>query len=231
MNDRAATDKELDGLQKCLGHKFANPALIRAALTHSSTGADVNYERLEFLGDRVLGLVVAHALFEQFPGENEGDLARRHAALVAGTTLAGVAQNIDLGAVLHLSQSERIAGGADNENILSDVMEAVIGALYLDAWFDVCAPIIRGLWADLLAADLTPPRDPKTALQEWAQGRGLPLPRYNMVDRSGPDHAPVFTISVMVDGLDEVRAEGTSRRAAEKLAASLLLDLIDEDYS
>ncbi|WP_435640494.1 ribonuclease III [Micavibrio aeruginosavorus] len=222
-------DQAINDLQDRLNHRFANSDLLRAALTHSSTGAAVNYERLEFLGDRVLGLVLARFLFDTFPHESEGDLARRHAALVSGTTLALVAQAIDLGAALHLSHSERAAGGAENDNILSDVIEAIIGALYLDAGLDPCVSAIESLWGDLLQADLSPPRDPKTALQEWAQGRGHPLPRYTMIERSGPDHAPIFTVSVFVEGFDEVAEQGPSRRTAEKAAATRLLDIIEKD--
>lgn len=222
-------DQAMNDLQDRLNHRFSNPDLLRVALTHSSTGAAVNYERLEFLGDRVMGLVLARFLFDIFPHENEGDLARRHAALVSGSTLARVAKDIDLGKALHLSHSERAAGGADNDNILSDVIEAMIGALYLDAGLDPCMAAIQSLWGDLLKADLTPPRDPKTALQEWAQGQGHPLPRYTMIERSGPDHAPIFTVSVFVEGFDEVAEQGTSRRAAEKAAATRLLNIIEKD--
>lgn len=208
------------------GHVFANRDRLNLALTHASTGADHNYERLEFLGDRVLGLVIAELLYEDFPQESEGHLARRHAALVSGATLFTIAQDIALGEVLKLSDAERASGGAKNENILADVMEALIGALYLDAGMAACKPVLGRLWQDILHVMDKPPQDPKTTLQEWAQGRGLPLPRYDVTARSGPDHAPVFTISVHVEGYAAVTADGPSRRVAEKAAATLLLETL-----
>lgn len=216
----------LQAFEGRFGHVFQNRQRLNLALTHASTGADHNYERLEFLGDRVLGLVIAELLYEDFPHESEGHLARRHAALVSGATLAGIAHVIDLGAVLKLSDAERASGGARNENILADVMEALIGALYLDAGMAVCKPVLGRLWKDVLHVMDKPPQDPKTALQEWAQGRGLPLPRYDVTGREGPDHAPVFTITVQVDGHDAVSATGSSRRVAEKAAATLLLETL-----
>lgn len=213
----------LAAFQDRLGVRFRDEGRLRAALTHSSTGVALNYERLEFLGDRVLGLVIAALLYETYPRESEGDLARRHAALVQGSTLAAVARAVDLGAALQLSEAERAAGGADNDNILSDGMEAVFGALYLDAGLEPCREIITRLWAEALRTMRRPPRDPKTALQEWAQGRGLGLPLYEMAGRSGPDHAPLFDVRVTVTGYAPVTAGGPSRRAAEKEAARLLL--------
>lgn len=216
----------LDDFQQRLGHRFHDPAWLNLALTHASAGADMNYERLEFLGDRVLGLVMAEILYDTFAQEAEGDLARRHAALVSGATLALVAEGLGLGAILTLSQAERAAGGAQNENMLADGMESLIGAIYRDAGLDPCKRVIAALWADVLHTMDRPPSDPKTALQEWAQGRGLPLPRYEVIARDGPDHAPVFTISVNVSGLDPATASGPSRRAAEKSAAQALLERI-----
>lgn len=220
-------DALLAGFEARFGHRFANAENLQLALTHSSTGASRNYERLEFLGDRVLGLVMAELLYDVFPDEVEGDLARRHAALVSGETLAVIAEQINLGEVLKLSHGERAGGGAKNENILADVMEALIGAVYLDAGLPPCKPVIAALWQNVLHTMKEPPRDPKTGLQEWAQGRGLPLPKYEMVSRTGPDHAPVFTIAVMVEGFEPLSAEGPSRRAAEKSAATLLLNKIE----
>lgn len=217
----------LEDFQSRLGHHFADPTHLRLALTHASAGADTNYERLEFLGDRVLGLVMAELLYDSFAEENEGDLARRHAALVSGAALARVAAKIDLGTALTLSQAERAAGGAQNENMLADAMESLIGAIYREAGLDPCKRVIAALWADMLHTMDRPPTDPKTALQEWAQGRGLPLPRYEVVARDGPDHAPVFTISVNVSGLTPATASGASRRAAEKEAAQILLNTIE----
>ncbi len=221
MTDRA------DDFETRFGHLFGDRARFALALTHASTGADHNYERLEFLGDRVLGLVVAELLYENFPKESEGDLARRHAALVSGVTLARVAGTVNLAEVLKLSDAERATGGARNENILADVMEALIGALYLDAGIDACKSVIAHLWRDILHTMDKPPLDAKTGLQEWAQGRGLPLPVYTLADRTGPDHAPVFTITVTVEGLAPMSGEGPSRRNAEKAAATALLAQIE----
>lgn len=223
----ASKDELLAEFEARFGHHFKNADHLNLALTHSSTGAGRNYERLEFLGDRVLGLVMAELLYDVFPDEVEGDLAKRHAALVSGETLAIIAEQINLGDVLNLSHGERAGGGAKNENILADVMEALIGAVYLDNGLSACKSVISTLWNNILHTMKEPPRDPKTALQEWAQGRGLPLPKYEMTGREGPDHAPVFTISVLVEGFDRLSAEGPSRRAAEKSAAILLLNKIE----
>ena len=182
-------DDTLIKLQERLGHRFSDQEKLKVALTHSSTRSDNNYERLEFLGDRVLGLVMATILFETFPDEAEGDLAKRHAVLVQGQMLAGIAKDIGLGDVMILSDAERIAGGHENENILADSMEAILGALYLDAGLDVCARLIKELWNETVRVMTEPPVDPKTALQEWAQGRGLPLPDYELVGKEGPDYS------------------------------------------
>lgn len=215
-------------LQQKINHRFSDTTFLRWALTHSSAGEKYNYERLEFLGDRVLGLVMAHLLFETYPNEREGDLAKRHAALVQGKALAIVADRIGLGDIMFLSDSEKASGGAQNRNILADGMEGIIGALYLDAGLDECFRIIKDLWDDLLETMVHPPQDPKTALQEWAQARGLPLPAYELVGREGPDHAPVFEIQVTVEGYPGWTAAGASRRKAEKIAAGMLLAHLQE---
>jgi ribonuclease-3 len=216
----------LDTFEARFGYRFRDRDYLRHALTHASTGADRDYERLEFLGDRVLGLVVAHLLYNEFPEESEGSLARRHAALVSGATLAIIASQIGLGDVMHLSDGERAAGGAKNDNILGDAMEALIGAAYLDGGLDPCHALIAGLWKDALHTMTQPPQDPKTALQEWAQARGLGLPEYVLEGRDGPDHAPLFRINVRIEGFDPATGEGLSRRAAEKSAALLLMKMI-----
>lgn len=213
----------LDLLQQRLGHVFAQPDLLKSAMTHASMGMAGNYERLEFLGDRVLGLVMAEILYASFPGEAEGDLAKRHAALVQGELLAVVAREINLGDAMILSEGERGAGGADNENMLADGLEALIGALYLDAGIGPCQRVITALWGGRVNILSKPPQDPKTTLQEWAQSRGLPLPQYEIAGREGPDHAPRFMIRVTVQGFPAVEAIGASRRAAEKEAARILL--------
>lgn len=219
---------DMKPLQDLLRHQFRDGDLLISAMTHASTGNDHNYERLEFLGDRVLGLVMAELLYKLFPNEPEGHLAKRHAALVQGALLCVIAREINLGDSLILSDAERAGGGADNENMLADGLEAVIGALYLDAGLAPCQELITRLWGDRVSILSSPPQDPKTTLQEWAQGRGLPLPLYELSDRSGPDHAPVFTIRVTVQGFAPVSATGASRRAAEKESARILLEQLQK---
>jgi len=184
---------------------------------------DKNYERLEFLGDRVLGLVMARILFEAFPDEAEGDLAKRHSALVQGRTLSLIAVEKNLGEAIIMSDSERNSGGAENENILADVMEGLLGAVFLDGGLEPADKIIRSWWGDKIHTMDKAPQDPKTALQEWVQARGLPLPTYEIIDREGPDHAPVFSIQVEVLERSPVVATGSSRREAEKKAAEIML--------
>jgi ribonuclease-3 len=214
-----------------LGIEPNDRALWLEALTHGSTGAHANYERLEFLGDRVLGLVIAELLCEIYPQDSEGDLAKRHAALVQGKILTRLAREIDFGASIQLSDAERSAGGGNNDNILADGLEAVIGAIYLDGGLAPCRDVIRALWQDSVKNMTQPPQDPKTALQEWAQGRGLALPEYELVGREGPDHAPKFRIRVSVTGYPPATAAGPSRRKAEKEAAAILLAHLREMYS
>lgn len=218
---------QLTNLQDALGYMFQEPALMEQALTHSSRGPN-NYQRLEFLGDRVLNLIVAQMLYETFPEEAEGSLAKRHAALVQGPMLAKIALEMDLGPYLLLSEAERQSGGAANENILSDVMEALLGALYLDGGLEPAKSLIFRLWTPHVATATLVNTDPKTELQEWAQGRALPLPDYTMLEKSGPDHAPVFVMEVKVNGFDAVRGEGPSRAKAEKSAATKLLTSLKE---
>ncbi len=207
-------------LEQLIGHTFKDQALLDIALTHSSTGADNNYERLEFLGDRVLGLVIAELLYKRFPNEAEGDMAKRLAALVQGEFLAEIAGEMKLGAYIHFSEAEAQAGGASNDHILADVFESLIGALYLDSGFGTCQTLIEKLWDGRLEVMKTPPQHPKTRLQEWAQGEGLPLPLYKIIGQHGPDHAPVFDVELKVHGYDVVVAQGRSRQIAEKQAAA-----------
>lgn len=216
-------------LVRRLGYDFKQPDLLVRALTHPSTLASAggvserSYERLEFLGDRVLGLVAADMLLETFPNENEGQLARRHVALVRQEALARIARSIDLGVHLHLARSEEEGGGRNNPATLADACEAVIGALYLDGGLDAARNFIRGAWTPLLTETPAPPQDAKTALQEWVQGRGLPLPVYKEVGREGPDHAPIFTVEVTVSGQGAMNGQGSSKRAAEQRAAEEML--------
>lgn len=210
---------DIKKLQDVIGHNFEDEDVLRVALTHSSTGHEHNYERLEFLGDRVLGLVIASLLFRKFPGEKEGDMAKRLSALVQGSTLAVIATQIKLSDYIILSDSEAAAGGAENDHILADVLEAVLGALYLDGGLNACESFIEKQWHDIFFTMKRPPQHPKTAIQEWAQGQGLPLPEYDVTSQSGPDHAPVFEIKLIVKGHPPILAQGKSRAEAEKNAA------------
>ena len=239
MTGDVATE-DIAGLEAALGHAFASPALLAEAVTHPSLAGvarvtkgpkpGLAYERLEFLGDRVLGLLVAEWLLERFPDEREGELARRHTQLVKRETLAAVAAAIGLGAHLRLSPGENDSGGRANLTILGDACEAVIGALYLDGGLEVARGFVRRAWtAHLEGAGRLPALDGKTRLQEWAQGQGKPLPVYAVVGRSGPDHAPQFDVSVTVAGLPPAHGRGGSRRAAETEAAQALLARLDDN--
>jgi len=219
-------------LEDTIGYAFNDRATLKLALVHSSThrrkkdGQSVDNERLEFLGDRVVGLVVADMLFNRFPKDREGDLARRHTALVRREALARVAETISLGEYIDMLPAEAASGGRENPAILANTCEAVIGAIFTDGGFDAAETFISRFWAELVEEDLTPPQDNKTALQEWAQGRGLPLPAYKIVEQTGPAHAPVFEIEVRVLNHTPQRAQGTSKRKAEQAAAGALLDVL-----
>jgi ribonuclease-3 len=223
-----ASEARTAKLERRIGHHFDKPALLREALTHSSAArparrAPRSYERLEFLGDRVLGLMIADLLIHRFPEDGEGALSRRHAALVRKETLAEIGAELSLGESLVVGRSEEDAGGRSNPATLADALEALIGALHLDGGFAAAAGFIERYWRERLDAMIEPPRDAKTALQEWAQGRGLPLPDYRVVASSGPAHAPSFEVEVVLPGLPPVRAAGGSKRAAERSAAEQLL--------
>lgn len=209
--------------QKRLGYSFKNEGLLDMALTHASAGGEADYQRLEFLGDRVLGLIVAECLYEMFPTEPEGGLSKRHTALVKGETLAKAARTLDIGSAMIISDAEEHGGGRLNANILSDIMEAVIGAAYLDGGLEAARGILGPLLADDISALATPPRDPKTTLQEWSQAQGIGLPEYALVARDGPDHAPDFTVTVRING-KSATAKGATKRTAEKAAAQALID-------
>lgn len=228
----AAESPRAPGLDSILGHSFRDPGLIAAALTHVSLhhgGQASAYQRLEFLGDRVLGVIVADMLYHRFPDESEGAMAKRHAALVRREALAEVAVQIGLAAHIRVASPEANQDLLDNPGVLADCCEAVIAALYLDGGLEAARRFVDTQWTPLLSADLAPPRDPKTSLQEWAQGRGLPLPRYVEITRSGPDHAPSFVVEVSVDGLPPQQAEGPSKRIATRLAAERMLALAEPD--
>ncbi len=216
-------------LEKALGHRFKDQQLIEVALTHASMRGGKSQksdnERLEFIGDRVLGLVMAETLIELFPAANEGELARRFNRLVRGEACARVAKSIGIGPHLILSDSEAGSGGRAKGTILADAMEAILGAVFLDGGFDAARTVVKRLWGsqyDQQPASAGP--DAKSALQEWAQGKGLALPEYVEVSRKGPDHAPRFTSEVRIAGCAPSRGEGASKRAAEQAAARALLE-------
>ncbi|WP_435166131.1 ribonuclease III [Falsirhodobacter sp. 1013] len=216
---------DLRALQTRLGHEFQRPELLVRALTHSSIASATrpSNERMEFLGDRVLGLSIADALVRADRAAAEGQLAPRLNALVRKETCAAVARESGVGEALKLGRSEMMSGGRRKEALLGDAMEAVIAAVYLDAGFDAARDMILRLWGDRIASADVDARDPKTSLQEWAQARGQQPPSYTALDRSGPDHEPVFTVEVRLDSGETERAIARTKRAAEQAAAKALL--------
>jgi ribonuclease-3 len=216
----------LGELETILEYEFSNADVLRRAITHASAEQKSwnDYERLEFLGDRVLGLVVAEQLLDRFPLEREGEIARRHVQLVRKEALAEVARRLGIGPFLRISRGEEDAGARESGSILADVMEAILAALYLDGGLETARGFILKHWNPLLEADLEPPSDPKTTLQEWSQGRRHGLPVYKVIAQDGPSHAPEFTISVTVAEFTPRSAKGRSKRQAEQSAAALLLD-------
>ncbi len=223
----------LEQAEALLGHHFVNQALLAESLTHRSAlqpkrrgKSPVNSnERLEFVGDRVLGLIVAEWLIERFPKEPEGALGRRHAYLVSRRVLAELADCAGLSEALEIGASEARAGVAQLANVLADAMEALIGALYLDAGLDPARAFVRRIWGPELDAMTEPPTDPKTELQEWLMARALPLPEYRVASRSGPSHQPEFNMVVAGGGLEGFGSAGSKRLAERDAAADLLARL------
>jgi ribonuclease-3 len=209
-------------IERTFGQAPRDLANWERALTHASRG-DTHYERLEFLGDRVLGLAMAEWLFETFPEEPEGALSKRLNALVTGVVCAEVAREIGVPALLRLGKQARDDGASDSDNILGDVMEALLGTLYREAGLDPARAVVRRLWSDRLHAGSAAPQHPKSALQEWAAANNRKPPAYEVVERSGPGHAPRFTVKAMIPNLAEATAEGGSKQEAETAAATTLL--------
>jgi ribonuclease III len=214
-----------------LGYVFQRPELLAEALTHRSAAQGkvpgkgrprASNERLEFIGDRVLGLAMAEWLAERFPREQEGDLGRRLAYLVSQPVLASVAETVGLAAALSVSPGEAKAGVTKRATVLADALEAALGALYMDGGLPAARNFVRSAWHEAMTIQADPPKDGKTALQEWAQKRGLELPAYEITDRSGPPHAPEFTVTVTVGSSEAVGIAG-NRRAAEQRAAEALM--------
>jgi ribonuclease-3 len=213
----------VDWLASALGHRPADPALFARALTHASHGA-ADYERLEFLGDRVLGLVAAVWLYRLFPDEPEGKLSRRFNAIVSRETCAEVGRDIGVAAHLRLGKQARDDGAVNSGNVLGDAVEALIGALYLEGGMAAAEAFIHRAWGDRVASQSQAPRHPKSALQEWAAAHGCRPPVYTLAGRAGPHHAPRFTVTVAIPGRAEAQAEGTSKQEAETAAAKALLE-------
>ncbi len=226
---RKPTVKEarIAALETNIGHVFNDKLLLRRALTHVSAvrsgDRGESYQRLEFLGDRVLGIVIAQLLYETFPAADEGELSQRLADLVRKETCAAVARDWDIGPALFLGEGESTSGGRRKEAILGDACEAVIGAVLLDGGFAAAERTVRAGFSPRLTRPVEKMRDAKTLLQEWVQGRGFPTPVYREVSRSGPDHAPDFVILAEVGGLGTAEGVGRSKRIAEQRAAEAFL--------
>ena len=215
-------------LENLLGHRFADATLLKQAVTHRSVARGSfkdGYERLEFLGDRVLNMAVAAMLYRSFPEEAEGKLSMRHVDLVRKETLAELSKELGLDALIQMSAGEEQGGIRESATVLADVMEAVIAALYLDGGEATAVQFVERHWSSRMNAYRQPPRDAKTRLQEWALGSALPLPTYAMLEKTGPAHAPTITVSVTIEGVGEITAQGPSRRVAEQDAAREALNV------
>ena len=219
--------KDRSALEDRIGYHFADKTLLERAVTHisaASGGARVNsYQRLEFLGDHVLGLVISDMLYKAFPRANEGELSRRLADLVRKETCADVARAMEIGPALKLGNSESHAGGRMRSTILADACEALIGAVYLDGGYAAAEGFIARFWKERMLKPPRPLRDPKTMLQEWAQARGLPTPAYRELARTGPHHNPKFRVAVELPDRPAAEGQGSSKRAAEQAAAAEML--------
>jgi ribonuclease III len=226
-----AAGRPIAELANILGHEFNRPEILERAVTHASAAleADQSYQRLEFLGDRVLGLVMVDLLMRRFPNEPEGALAKRLGRLADRESLASIARSIALADWIRVGEIGQAASITASDSVMADALEAVIGAIYHDGGLEAARTAIEPLWAPLVAEQDTPPIDSKTALQEWAQGKSLALPDYRVVERTGPDHVPVFTVEVTVSGLTAARASAGSKRVAEQDAARALLAIIEAD--
>lgn len=209
--------------------KWKNADLRVAALLHPSRkrrGDISGFERLEFLGDRVLGLIIAEWLYELFPQDSEGALAKRHAQLVRAETLIAVAEGWDIASAIEVAGSEKLDGVLQSTSLLADAAEALLAAVYLDQGYAAVRNVVRNAWAPFVDGRAPPPNDPKSALQEWSQGRGLPVPNYEVVGQTGPDHAPSFIVRVSLPGYPPVEGQGASKRLAEKDGAIKLLSIL-----
>ncbi len=210
-------------LQNILQYSFNNEKLLKKAITHTSidSSVDANYERLEFLGDRVLGMATAALLYKIFPNEPEGNLSRRFVSLVCKETVAEMAVKLQLNKFMKVLSAEL----RDNVNVLCDVMEAVIGAIYIDGGIDASIEFIEKHWKSLILEQVSPPKDAKTALQEWAHHQGLPTPKYLLIERTGSEHEPMFVMQVEV-GDKKAKGMGKNKKQAEFMAAKKLLEMV-----
>jgi ribonuclease-3 len=225
------TKEQRTACESAIGYRFKDENLLDRAMTHRSAaqGMTVEWsnERLEFLGDRVLALVMVEALLERFPKMREGDVAPRFNALVSREACAAIGAELGLGRFLIVDKVERSSGGPNKPSLLANAVEAVLGAVYLDGGLEKARKFVLGHWAGMLKQSRGTPRDPKSALQEWVQGEGLPAPTYRHDHRTGPDHAPVFTATVHVDGRTPVAGTGPSKQDAEREAARIMLAEIE----
>ncbi len=222
-DNKYATDM-VANLEASIAYSFVNKSLAQMALTHSSVAnkSQPSNERMEFLGDRILGLVIAEMLYQQFPDEAEGALGYRFPALVRAEALARVAGKLGVNKFLNIDDGEFANNSKRKISVLSNTCEAIIAALYLDGGMGAAENFIKSHWQPLLEEDVTPPKDAKTMLQEWVQGQGSAVPDYNVISRSGPDHAPEFTVEVSVGNERPAQGKGPSKRAAETAAANAL---------
>ena len=227
--NKAAIQAETSGIEGRIGHTFADPALLVTAMTHVSAlkpsrKRGESYQRLEFLGDRVLGLIVSDMLYRSFPNADEGEMSKRLADLVRKESCADVAKSLGRADDVKLGAVGAGAGARLRKSVLGDICEAVIGAVFLDGGYAAAKQFVETNWTERMKKPRQPLRDPKTVLQEWAQGKGLPTPVYREVERTGPHHDPQFRVAVDLPGLAPAEGVGGSKRAAEKVAASVMIE-------
>ncbi len=225
--------KDITKIEKILKYKFNDKTLLENSVTHTSLSNNKNdyiYERLEFLGDRVLGLVIAELIYKKFIDESEGELARRISVLVSGKTLAEIVLNYNLHNYIRMNENIKFSNG-ENHSILSDTMEAIIGAIFLDSNYDEVKKIIESIWKEYIIKDETPPKDPKSALQELAMQLNYEMPVYSNYVKEGPDHSPKFIVNVSIKGINNSQGEGYSKKTAERNAAFKLLKVIESNIS
>ena len=223
--------KDMNKIEDSLKYNFKNRQLLESAITHTSIlnkKNDYTYERLEFLGDRVLGLSIANLIYKKFLNESEGELARRIAVLVSGKMLAKIAININLQNYIRVTENFNFSNG-QNYSILSDTMEAIIGAIFLDSNYNEVKNVIQLLWNEYILADEMPPKDSKSALQELAMQLKYEMPLYSNYEKEGPDHSPKFTVEVSIKGINKIQGLGQSKKSAEADAANKLLKIIERN--